>query len=74
MSKIDYDEAALRREIVMAIYNLHGVDIGMEPPFKAFANIVQTQILDLEEPVKKCVDLVIEELSNAVRTCTERVG
>lgn len=39
----------------------------------AFEAIVKKQIARLKEPSLKCVDLVVQELSNVVRFCTERV-
>lgn len=40
----------------------------------AFEAIVKKQITQLKEPVLKCVDLVVQELSAVVRVCTERVS
>jgi dynamin GTPase len=39
----------------------------------AFEAIVKKQITRLKEPVLKCVDLVVTELSNVVRQCAETV-
>ena len=39
----------------------------------AFEAIVKTQIGRLREPSIKCVDLVVQELTNVVRTVTEKV-
>jgi len=39
----------------------------------AFEAIVKKQIARLKEPSLKCVDLVVVELSNVVRVCTDRV-
>jgi hypothetical protein len=39
----------------------------------AFEAIVKKQIARLKEPSLKCVDLVVAELSNVVRVCTDRV-
>lgn len=40
----------------------------------AFEAIVKKQINRLKEPSLKCVDLVVLELSNVVRICTDRVS
>ena len=40
----------------------------------AFEAIVKKQINRLKEPSLKCVDLVVQELSNVVRICTDRVS
>lgn len=39
----------------------------------AFEAIVKKQIDRLKEPSLKCVDLVVTELSNVVRLCTDKV-
>lgn len=39
----------------------------------AFEAIVKKQIARLKEPSLKCVDLVVTELSNVVRICTDKV-
>lgn len=39
----------------------------------AFEAIVKKQIDRLKEPSLKCVDLVVTELSNVVRVCTDKV-
>lgn len=72
--KIQHDEAKIQQEIYYAIESLHGIDVGLYPPLMAFEAIVRMQISQLEKPIVLCVDLVIEELSNAVRNCTQRVS
>lgn len=47
--------------------------MGLFTPDMAFEAIVKKQISRLKEPSLKCVDLVVTELSNVVRMCTERV-
>jgi len=39
----------------------------------AFETIVKKQIEKLKEPSLACVDMVVTELTNVVRTCTEKV-
>lgn len=48
--------------------------VGLFTPDMAFEAIVKKQIGRLKEPCLKCVDLVVSELSNVVRICTERVN
>lgn len=48
--------------------------MGLFTPDMAFEAIVKKQISRLKEPCLKCVDLVVQELSNVVRFCTERVS
>jgi len=39
----------------------------------AFEAIVRKQIEQLKSPMLKCVDMVVEELSKVVHSCSERV-
>lgn len=68
------DEKELRREISFAIRNIHGIRVGLFTPDMAFEAIVKKQISQLKEPILKCIDLVVQELSSVVRLCTERVS
>ncbi|XP_037300306.1 dynamin isoform X3 [Manduca sexta] len=72
--KMEFDEKELRREIAFAIRNIHGIRVGLFTPDMAFEAIVKKQIARLKEPCLKCVDLVVQELSNVVRICTERMS
>jgi len=71
--KMEFDEKELRREIAYAIRNIHGIRVGLFTPDMAFEAIVKKQISRLREPSLKCVDLVITELGNVVRRCTEKM-
>lgn len=62
------------QEIHRTIEILYGTKCTLYPPFMAFETVVRKQILQLENPIMSCVDLVIEELSNAVRKCTRNVS
>lgn len=48
--------------------------MGLFTPDMAFEAIVKKQISRLKEPSLKCVDLVVSELCNVVRLCTEKVS
>ncbi|XP_058234143.1 dynamin-3 isoform X1 [Hemibagrus wyckioides] len=72
--KIVFDEKELRREISHAIKNVHGVRTGLFTPDLAFEAIVKKQIVKLKEPCLKCIDLVIQELINTVRQCTNKLN
>lgn len=72
--KMSCDEKELRREISFAIRNIHGIRVGLFTPDMAFEAIVKKQIAQLKEPILKCIDLVVQELSSVVRVCTERVN
>ncbi|XP_049821520.1 dynamin isoform X1 [Aethina tumida] len=72
--KMEFDEKELRREIAFAIRNIHGIRVGLFTPDMAFEAIVKKQISRLKEPSLKCVDLVVTELSNVVRFCTDKMN
>uniref|UniRef100_A0A673NNA5 dynamin GTPase n=1 Tax=Sinocyclocheilus rhinocerous TaxID=307959 RepID=A0A673NNA5_9TELE len=72
--KIVFDEKELRREISHAIKNVHGVRTGLFTPDLAFEAMVKKQVIKLKEPCLKCIDLVIQELINTVRQCTNKLG
>ncbi|XP_035262234.1 dynamin-2 isoform X1 [Anguilla rostrata] len=72
--KMEFDEKELRREISYAIKNIHGVRTGLFTPDLAFEAIVKKQLVKLKEPCLKCIDLVIQELINTVRQCTNKLG
>ncbi|KAJ8937715.1 hypothetical protein NQ318_015458 [Aromia moschata] len=72
--KMEFDEKELRREIAFAIRNIHGIRVGLFTPDMAFEAIVKKQISRLKEPSLKCVDLVVTELSNVVRMCTDKMS
>ncbi|XP_021176397.2 dynamin-3 isoform X3 [Fundulus heteroclitus] len=72
--KLVFDEKELRREISHAIKNVHGVRTGLFTPDLAFEAIVKKQIVKLKTPCLKCIDLVIQELINTVRQCTNKLN
>uniref|UniRef100_A0A2M3Z3A4 Dynamin n=1 Tax=Anopheles braziliensis TaxID=58242 RepID=A0A2M3Z3A4_9DIPT len=72
--KMSCDEKELRREISFAIRNIHGIRVGLFTPDMAFEAIVKKQIAQLKEPILKCVDLTVQELSNVVRICTDKMA
>jgi dynamin GTPase len=71
---MEFDEKELRREITYAIKNTHGIRSGLFTPDIAFEAIVKKQISKLKEPSLKCVDLVINELTNLIHKLTEKVN
>ncbi|GIY67037.1 dynamin [Caerostris darwini] len=72
--KMEFDEKELRREIAFAIRNIHGIRVGLFTPDMAFEAIVKKQISKLKEPSLKCVDLVVGELANVVRSCASKMN
>ena len=47
--------------------------MGLFTPDMAFEAIVKKQIARLKEPSLKCIDLVVQELTNVVRNTAEKV-
>ena len=72
--QIECDEKQLRKEIQIAIKNIHGIRTGLFTPDMAFEIIVKDQIDRLKVPTLKSVDLVVTELTDVVRKCTEKVS
>uniref|UniRef100_A0A4W5KXS2 dynamin GTPase n=1 Tax=Hucho hucho TaxID=62062 RepID=A0A4W5KXS2_9TELE len=72
--KMEFNEKELRKEISYAIKNIHGIRTGLFTPDMAFETIVKRQIGKIKEPCQKCVDMVISELVNTVRQCTQKVN
>uniref|UniRef100_A0A7N6AHS9 Interferon-induced GTP-binding protein Mx n=1 Tax=Anabas testudineus TaxID=64144 RepID=A0A7N6AHS9_ANATE len=50
-----------------------GFRTGLFTPDMAFEAIVKKQIIKLKEPCVKCVDMVIQELINTVRQCSNKL-
>lgn len=74
IEKIQLDEDGILREIDITIRNIHGIRVGLFSPQMAFEKFAEKQISKLKQPIKTCINLVIEELSAAVRTCTQKVS
>lgn len=53
---------------------LPAVRTGLFTPDMAFEAIVKKQVIKLKEPCVKCVDMVIQELINTVRQCSNKVA
>ncbi|CAL1592908.1 unnamed protein product [Knipowitschia caucasica] len=72
--KLESDERDLRREIMFAIRNIHGVRTGLFTPDLAFEAIVKKQISRLSEPCMKLVDLVSQELITSLYQCIDKLA
>ncbi|CAH8833103.1 unnamed protein product [Trichobilharzia szidati] len=72
--KIEFDEKTLRREIAVAIQNIHGVRPGLFTPDMAFDATVKKQIERLRIPSLKCVDMVVSRLTDVLQHCSDKVG
>ena len=53
---------------------IKGIRVGLFTPDMAFEAIVKKQIARLKEPSLKCIDLVVQELTNVVRTVADKVS
>ncbi len=51
-----------------------GIRVGLFTPDMAFEAIVKKQIARLKEPSIKCIDLVVQELTNVIRFVSEKVS
>ncbi|XP_028411084.1 dynamin-1-like isoform X2 [Dendronephthya gigantea] len=72
--KMEFDERELRKEISFAIKNIRGVRVGLFTPDMAFEAIVKKQIGKLKTPATKCIDLVMNEVTNVIRKCTDKMA
>lgn len=66
------DEKTLRREIMFAIRNIHGIRTGLFTPDAAFEAIVKSEVNKLREPSLECVDLVVAELTKVVHKASAK--
>lgn len=73
MVKVECDERQLRKEIMYAIKNIHGIRVGLFTPDMAFEAIVKKQIDKLRSPAVKCVDMVMSELTNVIKKCASNM-
>lgn len=73
IAKIGYAKKETLNEIDMAIRNIHGIRVGLFSPQMAFEKFSEIQISKLKVPITLCINLVIDELLSAVRTCTKKV-
>lgn len=71
---MEFDERQLRKEIMFAIKNIHGIRVGLFTPDLAFEAIVKRQIDRLRSPAVKCVDMVMSELTNVIKKCADNVS
>ncbi|XP_055296155.1 dynamin-like isoform X2 [Sitodiplosis mosellana] len=74
ISQISLDSDQMRREINFAVSNIYGYRGVLFEPYMVFEDIVKKQIERLKEPVLKCIELVVGELTSAVRFCTQHIA
>ena len=71
--QISLDSEQMRADISYAVYNIYGYRAVLFEPYMVFEVIVKKEIERLKEPILKCIELVIGELTSAVRMCTQHV-
>lgn len=74
ITKIAEDKKKLLAQMNITIRNIHGIRCGLNSPQMAFETFTSKQIERLKDPIKICIDLVMEELCVAVGNCTEEVS
>jgi replication fork clamp-binding protein CrfC len=74
LSKREYDEHQLRKEIATAVLNVKGVHSGVFTPDQAFTVSLQRQISHFLDPCIKCADEVLDELIEAFHSTSEAVA
>ncbi|XP_056011118.1 dynamin-1-like isoform X20 [Ostrea edulis] len=72
--KIEFDERELRKEISIAIRNIRAIRTGLFTPDMAFEAIVKEYVKKLKQPSLKAVDMVVNELTNVVHKCTDKMS
>eukprot|EP01134_Creolimax_fragrantissima_P003188 CFRG3188T1 len=71
LSKHEYDERVLRKEISYAIKNIHGIRSGLFTPDQAFETICKKLIERLRAPSLGCAEMAMTELMALTDYCGE---
>ncbi|UJR13813.1 hypothetical protein I4U23_000824 [Adineta vaga] len=71
--KTELQDKDMRNQTIVAIKNIRGFRSGLFTPDEAFEYIVQMQISKFEEPVIKCVDMVVSELMAIIHEATSKM-
>lgn len=71
--KTELQDKDMRNQTIVAIKNIRGFRSGLFTPDEAFEYIVQMQIAKFEEPVMKCVDMVVSELLSVIHEATSKM-
>lgn len=66
-------ETTSHHNCALFLFLLVGFRTGLFTPDMAFEAIVKKQVIKLKGPCVKCVDMVIQELINTVRQCSNKV-
>eukprot|EP01134_Creolimax_fragrantissima_P002300 CFRG2300T1 len=73
LNKFEIDERKLRREILFAIKNIHGMRTGLFTPDQAFEAICRKLIERMRAPSLLCVELSMQELITITSFASKRV-
>ena len=73
IQRMEYDEKQLRKEISIAIKNIRGTRVGLFTPDQAFEAIVRDHIKRLSTPSLKGIELVLTELFDVIKKCTDKM-
>ncbi|CAF1433812.1 unnamed protein product [Rotaria sordida] len=71
--KTELQDKDMRNQTIVAIKNIRGFRSGLFTPDEAFEYIVQMQISKFEDPVMKCVDMVVSELLSIIHESTNKM-
>ncbi|UJR33401.1 hypothetical protein I4U23_020847 [Adineta vaga] len=71
--KVELQDKDMRNLTIVAIKNIRGFRSGLFTPDEAFEYIVQMQISKFEEPIMKCVDMVLSELMSVIHEATSKM-
>ncbi|CAF1573916.1 unnamed protein product [Rotaria magnacalcarata] len=71
--KTELQDKDMRNQTIVAIKNIRGFRAGLFTPDEAFEYIVQMQISKFEDPVMKCVDMVVSELLSIIHEATNKM-
>lgn len=72
LTRVDLQDKDMRNQIIYVIKNIRGIRPGLFTPDEAFEYTVKIQIAKFEEPIIKCVDMVVNDLKIAIHEVTSK--
>ncbi|CAF2060061.1 unnamed protein product [Rotaria magnacalcarata] len=73
LAKVDLQDKDMRSQLILAIKNIRGFRSGLFTPDEAFEYIVKMQIAKFEEPIIKCVDMVVADLKRIIHDVSTKL-
>lgn len=73
IAEIECNEDEMRVKIEKAIEYYLSLRNPMYPPQMAFEYIIKEELKPLKDPIRKCVDSVVDILSGGIERCIQRV-